>query len=166
MRKKVIFSMMLIFIVIASLKTYPSNSETQYEGLRGNIESILIVEYNLVKTLNKNGIDVTYYANQLNHCLDLLDKAEQYNNVGDNKSAVSTLNLASSILNNVDNDAKNTLTTHYSKGYLVYISNSLVPIVSTIIVAIIATVFWLIYKEYYFKKLLKMKPEVNKHEIK
>jgi hypothetical protein len=156
---------MLIFISITSLKPQPSNSQTQYNELRANVEVKLLIDYNLVLTLNKNGVDVSYYANILNLSLDLLEKAGTYNNAGDDKNAISTLQLAASSLNNINNEAQNALTQYYSKGYLTYISNSIVPIVTTIIIVILTTLFWIIYKQYYLTKLMKMKPEVIKHEI-
>jgi hypothetical protein len=166
MGRKKIYFLMLIFILIAFLKPNPGNSQTQYDGLHSNIEVKLIIEYNLITTLNKNGADVSYYANMLNLCLNLLDRAGKYNSAGDNKNAISTLQLTISILNSVDNDTKTALTEYYSKGYTTYISNSAIPIVTTIIIAIFAAIFWIVYKQYYFAKLMKMKPEVTKNEIK
>jgi hypothetical protein len=166
MKKEVILFLTSIIIIHASLNSYLGHAQPQYDELRKNAGDKLIIEYNLVKTLNKNNINISYYTNTLNLCVDLLGKAEKYYSVGDDQNAISTLNLVTSLLNNLDNDAKNTLTEYYSKGYITLIFNYVVPITYTIIIITFTIIFWIIYKNYYYTKLMKMKPEVIKNEIK
>ena len=166
MKKILYFFLILIFILFVSLKSQLSYSQPQYDELRRNIENKLIIEYKLVNSLNKNNVDVSQYINLLNLSLDLLEKAGKYNSIGEDQNAISTLQLTISILNKVDNDVKNILIEYNSMGYLDTISSLIMPIVATIMVSILTISFWIIYKKYYFTKLMKMKPEVNKNEIK
>jgi hypothetical protein len=166
MNKKIIFLITLIIIIATNLRSYTTYSQSQYEDQRNNIETKLVIEYNLVKTLNKNNVDVTYYTNILNLAINTLRNAEKYHSIGNEQNATSNLELASALLNNVDNDVKTSLADYYSRGFFVNIQRFITPIIATILIATFTIAFWIMYKEYYYTKLLKMKPEVNKHEIK
>jgi hypothetical protein len=161
LNKKIILIITLTIILTISLKYYPTSSQSQYDDTKKNIETKLVIEYNLVKTLNKNNIDITYYANILNLSLESLREAEIYHSTGDEQNANSNLELATALLNNVDNEVKATLSDYYSKELFINISKFIIPIIATLIIATLTMAFWLLYKQYYYTKLLKMKPEVN-----
>ena len=164
MNKKLSSFLILFIILVISLRYYPTYSQSQYEDIKDNIETKLIIEYNLVKMLDEKNIDVVYYVNVLNLIMDNLRYAEKYYLIGDEQNANSKLNLATSLLDNIDNDLKATLTEYYSKEIWINIAKLIIPIIATLLVTFFALAFWINYKQYYYNKLLKMKPEVNKIE--
>lgn len=147
-----------------SLRYYPAYSQSQFENIKNDIETKLIKEYNLIKTLDKKNINVTYYVNGLNLIIDTLKSAEKYYLIGDEQNANSRLNIATSLLDKMDNDLKVSLDDYYSKEMGINISRILTPIIATLLVTILSLAFWIFYKKYYYIKLFKMKPEVNKIE--
>jgi hypothetical protein len=166
MRRKIIFLLMLIFVMIASLNTYTSHSQAQYEELLRNVEIKLITEYHLVNTLNDYSTDVSYYTNLLNKCLELIDNAKTYNYIKGDENAINILESVISVLNAIDNDIKATLIEYYSNSYSLYLQKLTIPIVATIIIVMSTIIFWIIFKNYYYAKLLEMKAEVDTNEIK
>ncbi len=164
MNKKLTSFLILFIILVLSQRYYITYCQSQYEDIKYNIETRLVIEYNLVKMLDQENIDVTYYVNVLNLIMDTLSYAEKYYLIGDEQNANSKLNLAISLLDNIDNDLKATLIDYYSKEMWINFSKFSTPIIATFFVMFFTIIFWIVYKQYYYNKLLKMKPEVNEFE--
>jgi len=165
MKKIIFFLLTLVLITTVSPCIKTGYSQSQYDDLRVYIQNKLIMEYNLARTLDEVGVDVSTYSNTLNLCLSLLEKASNYNVDGDAEDSIKTLELTTSILDHVDGDLKKALTGYYSKGYINSVSKFMTPIIATIIIAVFAIIFWVVYKNYYNIKILKMRPEVNQSEV-
>ena len=127
-------------------------------------ESDIIQGYNAIILAEQNGVDIINLVKDLNEAIDLLSEGRIYYNRGDYSAALPLVTECKEISNVVWEEATALHISAVEESEIKYFQNFILSRVSIIIIFFSFVFLWKIFKQYYIKKLLGMKPMVEYYE--
>ena len=159
--KRTLYLQIILIMFISSHFINLVSAESDVLNDINEAERDVIQGYDTIILAEKNGVNIVNLVKDLNDAIDSLSEARIRYNQGDFEAAFSYLTECKEISKVVREEASALYISAVEESEKKLFQNSILIRVSIIIIFFSFILFWKIFKQYYIKKILGMKPMVE-----
>lgn len=166
-QKRFFFPLVICFILTSSIFMHTSSAEIDDDAASSAItsaEMTLVSAYQAVVESEQVGANVSGLLIQLNEAGEFLTKARIKYKLGNHDQAVSLADMCSEISKKVESETAELR----NEAFVLWVTAVGLATTesSVLVVAVVLGSFWSwrAFKRRYYKRILKMKPEIASHE--
>ncbi|MEM3731876.1 MAG: hypothetical protein QXE74_08955 [Candidatus Bathyarchaeia archaeon] len=149
-----------VFLIAFFQITYVSGSEEVLLKIK-NLENTFGQAFSVVLEAEAAGANVSHLIVKLNDAGKLLAEAEMAYRIGNFAEASSKAEECSALIDGILNEALNLKSSAFADAKLRLSNTLLFSLISEIVFITTLISIWILFKHFYFRKLLEMKPEIT-----